>query len=64
VLLAEDEPLLLGLVSYELREQGYHVLEAANGEEALRAAEGRNGSVIHALVTDNRDAPHGRHRAC
>jgi PAS domain S-box-containing protein len=52
VLLAEDEPLLLNLVSYELRDQGYHVLEAANGEEALRVAKGYNGNVIHALVTD------------
>jgi PAS domain S-box-containing protein len=52
VLLAEDEPLLLGLVSYELRDQGYRVLEAANGEEALRVAEGHHGEEIHALVTD------------
>ncbi len=52
VLLAEDEPLLLSLVSYELRDRGYHVLEAANGEESLRMAEGNNGNVIHALVTD------------
>ena len=52
VLLAEDGPLLLGLVSYELRSQGYRVLEAANGEEALRVAEGLDGEEIHALVTD------------
>ena len=52
MLLAEDGPLLLGLVSYELRSQGYRVLEAANGEEALRVAEGLDGEEIHALVTD------------
>ena len=28
------------------------MLRAANGEEALRVAEGRNGEEIHALVTD------------
>jgi CheY-like chemotaxis protein len=50
--LAEDEPLLLGLVSFELRNRGYRVLEAANGEEAPRVAEGHNGEEIHALVTD------------
>ena len=52
VLLAEDEPLLLGLVSLELQNQGYRVLEAANGEEALRVAEGHDPEEIHALVTD------------
>tara|TARA_B100000315_G_scaffold114984_3_gene105476 strand:- start:1430 stop:2035 length:606 start_codon:yes stop_codon:yes gene_type:complete len=52
VLLAEDEPLLLSLVSFELRNQGYRVLEAANGEEALRVAHGHPEEEIHALVTD------------
>jgi CheY-like chemotaxis protein len=52
VLLAEDEPLSLGLVSFEFQNQGYRVLEAANGEEALRLAQGHPEQEIHALVTD------------
>lgn len=51
ILLAEDEPAVRTMVGLTLREQGYEVLEAINGEEALQLSS--NGSqMIHALVTD------------
>jgi CheY-like chemotaxis protein len=33
-------------------DKGYRVLEAANGEEAVRVVKGHAGEEIHALVTD------------
>ncbi len=38
VLVAEDEPVLRGMIARTLRERGYTVLEAADGEEALALA--------------------------
>jgi two-component system, cell cycle sensor histidine kinase and response regulator CckA len=52
VLLVEDEPLVRRLAARVLREQGYTVLEAADGEEALRVAHGNAASEIHLLLTD------------
>jgi PAS domain S-box-containing protein len=52
VLLVEDEPLVRGLAVRILREQGYKVLEASNGNEALRIAQGNAGKGIHLLLTD------------
>jgi signal transduction histidine kinase len=52
VLLAEDEPSVRKMAAHVLRNQGYTVLEAANGAEALRvAAEGSNED-IRLLMTD------------
>ncbi len=51
ILLVEDEPLVRSLTSTVLREQGYTVLEATNGEEALRMAQ-QNVGEIHLLLTD------------
>ena len=51
VLLVDDEPLVRGLASTILTEQGYKVLEAANGHEAMHRA--RNvGEKLDLLLTD------------
>ena len=51
VLLAEDEVTVRRLAVRVLRRGGYTVLEAGDGEEALRAARAHAGP-IHLLVTD------------
>jgi CheY-like chemotaxis protein len=50
VLLAEDEVTVRRLAVRVLRRAGYTVLEAGDGEEALRVAQGHTGP-IHLLVT-------------
>jgi CheY-like chemotaxis protein len=51
VLLAEDEDGVRALVLQVLRQSGYTVLEARNGEEALSLSE-RHAGPIHLLLTD------------
>ena len=51
ILVAEDEPGIRALVRKILRRQGYQVLEAADGEEALRVIHEHGGS-IDLLITD------------
>jgi len=51
ILLAEDEPSLRRLIARVLRAQGYTVLEAADGNEALSLAQA-NGAKIQLLITD------------
>jgi signal transduction histidine kinase len=52
VLLVEDDPLVRDLARRLLIQQGYTVLEASNGEEALRVAQEHDGEKIHLLLTD------------
>jgi len=52
VLLVEDEPTVREVATRMLREQGYHVLVATNGEEAIQLARARVSEPIHLLVTD------------
>jgi two-component system, cell cycle sensor histidine kinase and response regulator CckA len=52
LLLVEDEPSVRALARRVLREQGYSVLEAANGDEALQLARQQVGLVIDLVVTD------------
>lgn len=52
VLLVEDEPLVRSLAATILKEQGYTVLEATNGQEALRVAGQYVGNDIGLLLTD------------
>jgi len=51
ILLVEDEQSVRDLVREMLREQGYTVLEARHGADALMVAEQQKGP-IHVLVTD------------
>jgi CheY-like chemotaxis protein len=52
VLLVEDEPSVRNVVALALRELGYTVLEAGNGEEGLEVAEKYGGGKIDLLLTD------------
>jgi two-component system, cell cycle sensor histidine kinase and response regulator CckA len=51
ILLVEDDPSLRASVKITLSRLGYHVLETANGAEAL-AVWKQHGEVIHLLLTD------------
>jgi two-component system, cell cycle sensor histidine kinase and response regulator CckA len=52
VLLVEDEPLVRKLACTILRRQGYTMLAASNGEEALRMIQAEAAASIDLLVTD------------
>ena len=52
VLLVEDEPSVRRLVAEVLLQYGYTVLEAANGEEALRVAGRHDKENVQLLLTD------------
>jgi DNA-binding NtrC family response regulator len=51
VLLVEDEPAIRTALGRVLTGNGYRVLDASNGGEALRVAESEPGE-IHVLLTD------------
>jgi two-component system, cell cycle sensor histidine kinase and response regulator CckA len=51
ILVVEDEEMVRGLVCQILRNKGYRVLEASNGEEGLLVCR-QQSSPIHIMVTD------------
>ncbi len=51
ILVVEDEPAVREIMTEVLRQHGYHVLEAADGPEAMRMW-GEKKDVIDLLVTD------------
>jgi PAS domain S-box-containing protein len=52
LLLVEDEPAVRQLAGRVLRAQGYTVLEAVDGQEALRVARQHTGAALQLLLTD------------
>ncbi|HET9223584.1 MAG TPA: PAS domain S-box protein, partial [Roseiflexaceae bacterium] len=52
VLLVEDEVSVRALAARVLRAQGYNVIEAANGDEALALAHDQDAAGIDLLLTD------------
>jgi len=52
ILLVEDEPSVRKMIFRTLSEKGYRVMEASNGEEALRLIEERNTGEIHLVIAD------------
>ena len=52
ILLVEDEPSVRNVTAALLRGQGYNVIEASNGTEAVRLATEPTGPCLHLLLTD------------
>ena len=52
ILLVEDEPLVRKRVAIMLHGQGYTVIQANNGEEALRALQQHAGQELQLLLSD------------
>ncbi len=51
ILVVEDERTVRNMTCLSLQKRGYHVLQAANGEEALNIIT-QPGQTIHLLITD------------
>jgi PAS domain S-box-containing protein len=52
ILAVEDEIEVRKLVAQILKGQGYTVIEASDGEEAIKVAQKNSGNKIHLLLTD------------
>lgn len=52
ILAVEDEIEVRKLVAEILKGQGYRVIEASDGEEAIKVAQKNSGNKIHLLLTD------------
>jgi two-component system cell cycle sensor histidine kinase/response regulator CckA len=52
ILLTDDEPLVRNLIATLLNNQGYTVLEASNGSEALQVVREHANDKIDLLLTD------------
>jgi two-component system, cell cycle sensor histidine kinase and response regulator CckA len=52
LLVVEDEPSVRNLAGKVLAAQGYEVLSASNGQDALHVAHGHQGAPIRLVVTD------------
>ena len=54
VLVVEDEPALRAMIRRLLSREGYTVLEADNGTQALRLLQGAAGRTVELVLTDVR----------
>ncbi|GBC97041.1 Sensor kinase CckA [bacterium HR16] len=52
VLFVDDEALIREMIAHTLRQEGYEVETASNGEEALQMIRERDTSYYHLLITD------------
>jgi len=52
ILLVEDEPLVRNFASRVLKDQGYCVIEASNGNEALKILETYKNDELNLIITD------------
>jgi signal transduction histidine kinase len=52
LLVVEDEPALRNLAQSILKARGYHVLAAANGQDALRVVRENQGEPLRLVITD------------
>lgn len=52
ILVADDEEGVRRIIATNLRELGYHVIEAKDGEEARKLIEQHGAKNIHLLITD------------
>ena len=46
ILLVDDEPDILEIVSYNLKNEGYQVYTAENGEEAIKKAKKKKPDLV------------------
>jgi len=46
ILVVDDEPDILEILSYNLRKEGYQVVTASNGEDGLRLAQSENPALV------------------
>ncbi len=49
ILVAEDEPILLNAISFKLNKEGYEVIKAENGKEAIEAYDKHDPDLV---ITD------------
>ena len=54
VLVVEDEEALRGMIRRLLQREGYTVLEANNGADAIRLMQGSTGPAVELVLTDLR----------
>lgn len=52
IMLVDDEPTIRSVLSRALRREGYQIVDAADGIEALDLFEGNLRSPVHLLITD------------
>lgn len=52
ILLVEDDPVIRNLAARVLRQQGYNVLEAPDGAEAMASAQEHRKEEVHLLLAD------------